>query len=295
MKTYSIYGNCQAVALAKVLSTSDNFKQNYTFIRVKPVHRIEQGEYSDFSENIVPNLSFLLSQPISEDYRAGGFGSELLKRRSDNFFYFPSIQYHGYFPGLKAIKLPASIEYRNEFRAEYGVSFTDIMHFNYILNAYLNGLNVTEAAKLFNRNDLFSRDEVRDFSERSLSYLANKEQSLGLDFKLSSYISENLTKSRLFYTYRHPNSVLFTELAIAVFKKLKIEDFSKDRLLNKDPLSHISYPIQRSVEEHLGLQFSDFSLRINNTVLDTKEIAEFYYSIYENFDIALLQKCLKVN
>ncbi len=295
MKTYSIYGNCQAVALAKVLSTCDYFKKNYSFVRLKPVHRIAHDEYIDFSENIAPKLSFLLSQPVSDEYRGGGYGSESLKTSCDSFLYFPSIQFHGYFLGLKTIKFPSTIEFRDEFRANYGVSFTDIMHFDYILKAYLADSSVVKTAELFYCKKLFGKEEVQTFADNSLSYLHNKEQSLGLDFSLSSFISENLRERRLFHTYRHPNTILLTELATMVLSKLNIQDFSKERLLNKDPLSHISYPIQRSVEEHLDLQFSDFFLRINGMVLDVKEMVDFYYSIYSKFDKALLTKLLKAS
>lgn len=293
MNTYSIYGNCQAVALAKILSICDSFRNSYSYIRLKPVHRITHDEYFDLSENVAPNLSFLLSQPISEEYRGGGFGSKLLEATTERFYYFPSIQFHGYFVGLKAMKMPSTMEFREQFRTSYGVSVTDIMHFDYILKAYLNGSSIVKTAELFYSKNLFSKEVVQREASSSLNYLQNKEQTLNLDFTLSSFISENFKKHRLFHTYRHPNSLLLTELATMILDKFDIQDCSKERLKNKDPLSHISYPIQRSVEDHLNLQFSDFFLRINDMILDVKEMVEFYFSIYSKFEKSSLAKLLK--
>ncbi len=98
-QTFTIYGNCQSTILAACLQQVKSFKERFEYHRLPFCHRIKSDDYQRLLDNI-SNIDLLITQPVSEKFRGGGYGSKTLIDLSNNYLGIPSLQFFGYFPSL---------------------------------------------------------------------------------------------------------------------------------------------------------------------------------------------------
>lgn len=294
---YTIYGNCQAIALAKVMSVNEKFIQRYSFVRLKPVHRMNLNEMNSFKKNLISTLDLILAQPVSEEFRGGGFGSkEILKKiKHAKKIVYPSMQFYGYFPGMSNFKFKKNVLAQEYIKQKIGINLNDLFHYDFILKSYLNNTLVDDVEKLFFSIDLYSKEFVNNEFLKTMNHLKIKEQEYSVDIRISSYIESNFRDRKLFYTPRHPTSELFVYVASEVFAYVgndTLDEDTKRRMHCKDPLSHISYPIPDSVIRHLGCKFDDKWMKTPLTSLNILEMIKIYYQLYSYFEIDYLNNLI---
>ena len=104
-KKFTVYGNCQSTVLADCLQRVKSFKNIYQYYRIPFCHRMTSNEYKTLAAEL-NNIDLLITQPVSTQFRGGGFDSNYLSRLAKYSMGFPSLQFYGYFPSLSRFTFP---------------------------------------------------------------------------------------------------------------------------------------------------------------------------------------------
>lgn len=294
---YTIYGNCQAVALAKIMSVYEDFIKEYSFVRLKPVHRIGLDEIHSLKKNLISTLDLVLAQPISDEFRGGGFGTKeiLTENKYAKKILFPSMQFYGYFVGMRNLKFKKNVLAQEYIKQKTGINLNDLFHYDFILRSYLDNTSVEEVNNLFFSIDLYNKEFLNNELLKTINHLKIKEQEYDVDIKISGYIESNFRYRRLFYTPRHPTAELFVYVASEIVTYLGnkiLDENTITRMQRKDPLSHISYPIPESIVKNLDLKFDDKLMKTELITLDILEMIKVYYQLYSFFEKDYLKSLL---
>jgi hypothetical protein len=286
MKSYCIFGNCQANAIASTLQACAQFKQSFALQRIKPIHRISAEEHTHFLNNILPGTSLFMYQPISDGYRGGGFGfARAINHLSaqTTVISYPSIQFYGYHASAKT-PTDIPLELRDRCRTIFGLAGIELFHYAQVMMAYLKGIPQDEALDLFHQG--FAGDEsfVQRRCAESLSHLRKSEIQNDIDIRLHDIIAEGFRREQLFWSPRHPSGKILGLIAERVLARLGItptED-EKARFIRRDPLSLPLYPLQAFVRRALALEFEPVTeFRARDVVMSTQDLIAAYYTVYD--------------
>ena len=69
IKNFTVIGNCQARSLTEFLLSNNDFKNEYKYIQINDIFRMNEEELDELYLNILPILDLIIIQPISENYR----------------------------------------------------------------------------------------------------------------------------------------------------------------------------------------------------------------------------------
>ena len=279
---YSVYGNCQAAALAKCLDCISDFKNKYKYVRLKAVQR---NKLSDINliESKFSKLDLLIYQHISDDYKI----PELATRRLLNFLpnnaisiSIPSLYFNAYFPHLSPYSQLHSI--------------TNFVHDYNIMAGYVNNIPADRLYNIIKSIDFYSQEEVNNFVRQSIFELEKREASSNVDIPISQFISKFYKKEKLFNQFNHPTGFIFIFLVSSILKILNIsfEDSEMESIKVSDPLGAVFYPIYPSTAYHLDLKFSnDFTNDKVQGIQDKKysylELVHAFYDCYNSYDNSL--------
>lgn len=302
MKSYCILGNCQANALASTLQMCEEFKSEYSYIRVTPIHRISQREHLDFINKIVPSTSLLMYRPISPTFRGGGFGfGDVVRKLSvvTRVISYPSIQFYGYNASARVSKLLPDAA-KEASRQRLGLAGSELFHYSQILMAYLEGLYPDDALTRFHTGFDGDVDFVKDRTKQSLQQLKTSEDQFDITARLHEEIEEAYTQRQTFWSPRHPSGELFSIAARKVLDSVGIVPTNDDisRMPKRDPLRTPRYPMQEFVKTSLDLKFSSLDTFVSrNKTLSTSKMIDAYYDIYEKMKtpelISVMNDCFK--
>jgi hypothetical protein len=295
---YTIYGNCQSIALAKIMAVYKNFIKQYIFIRLKPVHRMEIDDLISFKNDILPTLDLILLQPIGDNFRGGNFGTVniLEKCKNAKTILFPSMQFYGYFIGMNNLKLKNNLAAQEYVKETSGITLNELFHYDFILKSYLEGRSMIDVEKMFFSSSLYTEEFIFYELKKILNHMRKRENEFHLDIKTSNYIELNFRRKKLFYTPRHPSSELFVYVISQIMNLLNITEIDDDtvsRMHKKDPLAHISYPIPKAIEDCLSLEFEDYVFKTKVQLMNIIEMIDFYYKVYSFFDKHYLNKLVQ--
>ena len=62
-KTYTIYGSCQASALASILNSNDEFKSQYQYQPMDAIYVLTESDIENLNTNIFPKLDLFIYLP----------------------------------------------------------------------------------------------------------------------------------------------------------------------------------------------------------------------------------------
>ena len=107
-KKYTIYANCQGQALARVLNSSQAFREKYQYFQIKPVQEINLDYLNNFINSVIPQIDLFIFQPVSEKYKnyfrySSKYITSHLKKDCRQLS-FPSCYFQGYHPELRPLK-----------------------------------------------------------------------------------------------------------------------------------------------------------------------------------------------
>ncbi|WP_146132055.1 WcbI family polysaccharide biosynthesis putative acetyltransferase [Pleurocapsa sp. CCALA 161] len=286
MKKYTVYGNCQARILPRVLNSSKIFKSTFEYVDIKAVHMIRTEEIDYYIDQVLPHLDLFIFQPVSEKYNNNERYSTnflLSKLKSDAIsISFPSCYFNGYTPEIKHTKLIRDGVNKDEF--DY--------HDKNMMKYFLSEAN--PQPQDFILNDKFYSEEFSlQAVEESLKELERRESSIfgsekQIDIKVSKFIRDNYQKERLFHTVNHPSKPLFIYLGKAILDFLTIKD---EVTFLKDPLAHTVYPIYESHYQNLQLKFSNsLEYKIENQDYNPTKIIEKYLEYYREIPREIIEK-----
>lgn len=103
-KYFSVYGNCQATALAKTLLTSETFKNQYShYIPIKAVHELNENDIKKF-HNVLPILDLFIYINVNSTYKGKLFSTDYLctlLKKDCIIMSFPCCYFNVYSPEIK--------------------------------------------------------------------------------------------------------------------------------------------------------------------------------------------------
>lgn len=294
MKRFAVLGNCQANALAATLQVCLEFKSNFKLVRTTPIHRISLEDHRAFLAKVLPGLDLYLYQPISDQFRGGGFSSrESLEHVSSTscIVSYPSMQFYGYHAGASVLPdLPSAAKERT--RNLLGVSGSELFHFGSIVRSFLAGKAPDVAELDFHDASMSDAELIRRRTERSLAHLKDSEGRQCIDARVHDFIVENFRRRQVFWSPRHPSGDVLLHVAVTILGKLGITPSNEEveRMRRRDPLALPRYPMQRPVIDALGLEFSGpAEFRSKSVGLGLRDLIRSYYEIYEVVERQLLE------
>ncbi len=253
---FTIYGNCQANALAKILMSSENFSRLYEYVPLPAVMHIQKDQL----EEVFPALDLLVYQPISSNLKGAFFSSEYVcthqLKNTCSTISIPSCYFQGYYPELTYMRMkdnplktsPCFTVKQKTIQVEY----TDLT----VLSSYLQNeqqpLNQYQANAPLLDPLFYDHKFVRQVAKNSIQELVRREAEHQIDIKVSQFIKNEYQVKKLFYTINHPSFSLFHFLAEKLFSFLQIKsDFNR----NIDPLLSTNYPVSNSIIKGLDIRF----------------------------------------
>lgn len=300
MKRYAILGNCQANAIASTLQGCKEFKETFSFEKVTPIHRISKADHQTFASEILPEIDLFAYQPISEDFRGGGFGFEtalpFLSARTKTVSY-PSIQFYGYHGSALTFRdLPDQV--RRRTLEIFGSAGAELFHFSQLMMAFVKGLPQDEALSVFHEGFDGDGDFVYRRCQQSLHQLKKSERTHNIDAQLHGRIARDFGTRQLFWSPRHPKGELLRDIALVMLDKVGIIPTEDDlvRMQKRDPLKLPQYPMQDFIRTALGLEFEPLSeFRNKKQTLDIKTMIAGYYALYAELGQAEVLNLLDLN
>ena len=243
LKKFTVYGNCQSTVLAACLQQVEDFKNTYEYHRIPFCHRITSDEYNKLALDL-KDIDLLITQPVSSQFRGGGFQSAHLSQLAKSSIGFPSLQFYGYFPSLSRFKVPKlslnKSKELNRVLSPYAPLKRDsLYHYNEIRLMHLQKYPTALMCQKF--DEVSSEDNTFDIClQRTLNHLKQKELEFNL-VPMSDYIQDNWQIRHLFYTPRHPSGYIMAELVkrICIQLKLKVREEELSKIRFKDHFSEI--------------------------------------------------------
>lgn len=297
MKTYCILGNCQANAIASTLQVCAEFKQEFALQRVKPIHRISADEHAAFLNDILPEATLFMYQPISENYRGGGFGFARAVANLTNkttVISYPSIQFYGYHAAAKT-PTDIPIELRDRCRQSFGLAGIELFHYAQVMMAFLKGMPQDEAQHFFHHGFEGDVEFVKRRCADSLAHLRKSEVQYEIDIRLHDVIAEGFRREQLFWPPRHPSGKILGLIAEQILARLGITptDEERARFVRRDPLRLPRYPLQNFVRQALALEFDPVTaFQAREITMSTPELISAYYSVYGQLGRAGVSKMM---
>lgn len=259
-----IVGNCQARALAKIISSCTEETIHNIFI----VH-LETTDQSERFWQAIDASDYVLCQLTTDNYPCTHVrSSEIKKRCPGKTLVWPNLFHSGQQPLLRYITNLTDGRIMGPMDAYHNIS---------VFNQWrvMRGLEGIVP--------LPDQKAVEDHSTASL-----KQRELNCDIKISDFITKYISKRRLFFTFNHPASFLLTELASRCCNALG-SDFNYSSLPTGEPLGRISPPSPLIDDEDKGFTGNELVFGNQATITsgaqrtyNQDELLEEYYLSYDH-------------
>lgn len=247
-----IYANSQSDLIAKYLSKSQHFNQEYLIKRFSIDLLIEKG--SRIPDELLKQAKLFIYQPVKDIHGDRSTQSILNKLPSDcQSISFPSLYFKGYFP--QYCKNPVNQVIKPNY------SFGVIPHGDTnIISMLKEGKNIPEIIERLSNPNFYSPEFLLANLNETLEELARRESQLSI--KVSSFIKEHYQHNYLFHTQNHPTDIVGVYVVNQILKLLNLPSLG-DELSIKNPfrgqLENFQIPVYPSVIKHLNLTFANES------------------------------------
>lgn len=289
-KKFTVYGNCQSTVLADCLQRVKSFKNIYQYYRIPFCHRMTSNEYKTLAAEL-NNIDLLITQPVSTQFRGGGFDSDYLSRLAKYSIGFPSLQFYGYFPSLSRFTFPKMSTKEAKIVDNNLLPFApltrdSLYHYNEIRSMFFDNYSSSQICYHLDLGS-FQQLTFEKCLQQTLQHLKEKEDLFNL-IPISDYLESMWQKKLLFYTPRHPSGSLIAEVVkrICINLDLPVYDDELAGIRKRDHFSQIKLYIPKWIrEKYLGSigEINDehfFSMTATDTV-------SLYVKLYLLFPSAL--------
>lgn len=279
-KKFSIYGNCQAFALAQQLLKHQEFRDKYEYIHIDPCFSISAEETTRWIEENSECLDLLIAQDLKPGWRT-----------KNPIWDIDSIK--------KALKIRGKLlrysdiyfRFENPFLV-YPRSFDRLPHCDYLdiisLTVYSHGFNDPDlCVELYNTIDLIPDAQLSAI--HNLSELELSKREAGLEIQCSPELSALTITQPSFFTFNHPSSDALDILAKKVLSNLNISGESINGI-SAEALNRVKFPLPASVQEFYKKSSHTFNLNKNFDVdrVTIEEVADMELSEYFRISLKAL-------
>ncbi|TVU87588.1 WcbI family polysaccharide biosynthesis putative acetyltransferase [Vreelandella titanicae] len=267
---FTVYGNCQAKALANNLLRNAFFKDEFFYLPLKAVQDIKEEEiYKILSE--IELCDLIIEQVVSDKYKYPDLSSTSIrkfKKMSAKSIVIPSIYFDGLFPSFLSLPLRSVLGFNHCF---------------FIIKAFINGITIRDCIDVLENEKLFTRENSAFLFDLSLSELKKREDKNRVDIKVSDIIEKNYKSSLLFDTCNHPRSKVFDLLSCKIWKSLGYENVVSDSSDFNPDLGMVQLMPYRSTQLNLGLEYHiDKFVDVNNNLIPIEKVVTSFYQDYSN-------------
>lgn len=246
-KKFTVYGNCQASALAAQLLAYPNFRKNYEYVPLVPCFSISEDDIGDFVTANHETIDLVLTQHLNEGWRENNlvfdlsFVGQVLKKKGQMLRY-TDIYYRGVNPILV---YPKTFE-----RFEY-CDYLDLVS----LTLYSLGFSDPSlCTEIYRSHSLLTLSEINAIQVLAEFELAKREE--GLEIRFSARLGELCKHTPAFHTFNHPATMALDEIAKIVFEIIGLASGVPDSVIS-DILYTVNFPLPDCLAEY----YSDYQDR----------------------------------
>ncbi len=230
---FTVYGNCQANAIAQKLLSNKSFSEKYEYIHIDPCFLITEKTLLEFISIHKDSFDLLITQNLKTGWNNANnlWDVESIGKvlKSDGKLFRYTDLYHRFVNPL--------LVYPKNFVRFERCDYIDLVSLTLSAQGYFDP-NLCQ--EIYTSETLLSDTDFRTIGIISDSELRNREQ--GLEIQVASEISKLCNHRPAFYTFNHPANYVLSIVANSIFDLLEIENNISDKF-DEDPLSTIQFPL----------------------------------------------------
>jgi hypothetical protein len=235
-RLFTVYGNCQAYAIAMQLMSNRYFSEIYEYAPFKACFASDQQTQELLIESLKHKIDLLITQELPKGWRdlviwdVDYLASSLLKNDGVHIRY-PEIYFRAFTP---------SLVYPKTFPRLKSCDYLDLIMLSLY---YKRALNVNNFKACYLSPDFLSAEDLDCIFRHSLSSLQSREG--GNLVPVSSCIISEKNNRNPFYTFNHPAGRILRGIACAISEilEVKFDSSTPDREL----LSQVRLPTLKCV------------------------------------------------
>ena len=270
-KLVYLHGNCHMGILNPMLSSVEEFNEQYAIYPYTAIHNNKDG-FVD--ENILKNIDVFLHQdiqkdnaygyPFSDEYTLPQLKEDCLRIAIPNLFGLGNIYFPQFYWNERNLHL--NVDQNGMF--PHGDKFID--------RCVENAVDTDEIIRLIEEGSPFTEEEILDNFHMYMNKI--RERQNNWDISIYEFILQNYQTHQLFYNQGHPTNIVMAEIARQVLKKLGICG-EPDTERTMDNHEEIIYPC---VAKTLSLTWKQTELRKSrfakkiNPKMDIREYVKEY-------------------
>ena len=285
MLKIAVVANCQARPIAFLF---ENALDGVEVVTVAIVHLLKDEQACEY-ESYFKNADFIVTQKIADNYPCQFIRtSELRKQYSQKIIEIPNLFYSGYNPELRYYRIPG----KGTLNGPLGDYHNELL-----FEAWSQGRSVADTKDIASDEGIWV-EKYSHIPEQSLLELSKRE--FELDVEITDFLSLNISKERLFYTFNHPSLKVLAELvkriAVLISRRLKASFNIK---AVDEPLNQFYIPINPHAASIIGFDLNKNTVSncrglkkneqgkytIRGFYSTTELIEEFFISYDENKDL----------
>lgn len=282
-----VIGNCQARPLADYI---EKLVPTIEVTATPIVHLLKDSDEAAYSDALI-EADVIVTQLISDNYPCKFIRTGEIKRLyGDKTHTIVNLYFSGFTPDLMYIRHPDVTTLRGPL-GEY--------HNKTILNGWLLGISQEQVVEWLS-DPFYNRQEYGKEDAKSLDELKSREASV--DIKIADFIEATRGKSRTFFTFNHPSSVLLIEYAKRICQHISGtmgNDSSID--VSSEPLNQLIPLVPPGIQcietgrvkskgtRVLAIDGADIKLGGSATFTNEELVSQFY-DIYEQNAVFLRAK-----
>jgi hypothetical protein len=282
-----IVGNCQARPLKDIIET---ISSTVKVISTPIVHLLKDEDEHSVAADL-ERADLIITQLIADNYPCRFIQTNILKiNYPAKVLTILNLFYSGYTPDWMYVRIPSKGTLKGPM-GDY--------HNSTIIESWLNNRTVSETADLlFDKEYNFTRYNAAVIA--SMDELALREQHV--DVNIVDFISNNLSKTRLFFTFNHPCLALLIEYAKRILEKMNISPDNEENIVRMiEPLNQFIPPLNPGVDfdfpiikEFKGQEVTSINgneiITSGKKIYSPDEIVLLYFSIYEQNEVIIRDK-----
>lgn len=210
---FTVYGNCQADALAKVLRQSPGFAATFGLAGLAPCFSIKEPALQAWAQDQAAEVGLIITQKLRKGWRkAEVFDTDWLESHlpeSATRLHWSDMYYKGYAP---------QVAYPLSFPRRPPSDYINILH----LLTFAHGRPFTDLFPFYTDPGIFPVALVEAIHKEALDSLAAREE--GCDIRIAPYIARHWREERLFETFNHPRRPVLRHAAQQVLDRLGLAD-----------------------------------------------------------------------
>lgn len=208
---FTVYGSCQADAIAKSLLIFPEFNERFDYIEIPTCFNSSSEQLKHICNEILPKVDLFIHQNIAAEYRGYEFSSENLSNHLKSNCIKVSLQYlhwEGYQP----------------FHYAAGTNSKSCPYSDYLIMQFIDdNMNHLDYMRKLPEITYFINENIQLITNWCSSQLEIRSQNKAYDITLTDFIKNNWLELKLFHTMNHPTGFLLFKAAEQILDLISIK------------------------------------------------------------------------